>query len=88
MRTVLRRRFVARRTNMIHFPLSTGQGAQLLGRTEPQLADTVRRGLVHPPPPVRAGRRLWGREHLIQAATALGALTDELRAQLGEEVAP
>lgn len=71
---------------MIQFPLSTGQGAHLLDKTEPQLADTIRRGLVHPPPPVRAGRRLWGREHLIQAAEALGVLTDELRAKLAEEV--
>ena len=28
------------------FPISTGQAAQLLGTTEPRLAETVRRGRV------------------------------------------
>ena len=69
------------------FPLSTGQAAELLEVTEPQLAETVRRGRVRPPPPVLAGRRLWEPEHLLQAAEALGVLTDELRIALeGREV--
>ena len=74
-------------TTNLHFPLATGETGQLLDRTEPQLAEAVRRGLIQPPPPVRAGRRLWDRQHVLQAARALGVeLTDELRAQLGEEV--
>ena len=68
------------------YPISTGQAAELLGTTEPQLAETVRRGRVRPAPPIFAGRRLWGPEHLIQAARALGVLTDELRAKLSQEV--
>jgi hypothetical protein len=63
-------------------PLSTGQVAQLLGTTEPKLAETVRRARVRPAPPIQAGRRLWGRHHILQAATALGVLTPGLRAQL------
>lgn len=67
-------------------PLTTGPAAHWLGVTEPQLAETVRRGHVTPPPPILAGRRLWSRGHLLQAAEALGLLTDDLRAALGEEV--
>lgn len=70
----------------LNFPLATGQAARLLDLTEPQLAETVRRGKVDPPPPVRAGRRMWTRDNILQAAAALGILTDELRAKLGEEV--
>lgn len=68
-------------------PLTTGASAILIGTTEPRLAETVRRGHVTPPPPILAGRRLWSRDHLLQAAEVLGLLTDELRATLGEEVA-
>lgn len=68
-------------------PLTTGAASILLGTTEPRLAETVRRGHVSPPPPILAGRRLWSREHLLQAAEALDLLNDELRATLGEEVA-
>lgn len=68
------------------FPLPTGAAASLVGTTEPRLAETVRRGHVAPPPPIVAGRRLWSREHLLQAAEALGLLTDALRADLGGEV--
>ena len=64
------------------FPLSTGKGAVLIGVTEPQLAETVRRGKVKPPPPLLAGRRLWAREHLLQAAEALGVWTVELEKEL------
>lgn len=70
----------------MHDSLSTGEAARLLGVTEPQVNDLIRRGRLCAPPPVRAGRRLWGREHLLQAAEALGVLTQELRARLGEEV--
>jgi hypothetical protein len=68
------------------FPFSTGQAARLILATEPQLNDLIRRGKIRPDPPIIAGRRLWHRDHLLQAAQALGMLTDELRAQLGEEV--
>jgi hypothetical protein len=68
-------------------PMTTGSATSLLKVTESQLTETVRRGLVQPPPPILAGRRLWHRPHLLQAAQALNILTDELRAQLGEEVA-
>jgi hypothetical protein len=67
------------------FPQTTGAAAELIGSTEPRLADTVRRGYVTPPPPIVAGRRLWSRAHLLQAAEALGQLTDELRAKLATE---
>ena len=68
------------------FPRSTGEAARLLHCTEPQLAETVRRGHVVPEPPILAGRRLWSLEHLVQAADALGVLDDKLRARLSEEV--
>ncbi len=68
-----------------HIP--TGQGAQLLGVTEPRLSETVRRGKVSPPPRIVAGRRLWSADHLIQAAEALGVLTTELQ-QAIEAAAP
>ena len=64
-------------------PLSTGQAARLLGVTEPQIAETVRRGKVKPEPPVFAGRRLWNSEHILQAAEALGILTHDLSETLG-----
>ena len=60
------------------YPLSTGAAARLLSKTEPQLAETVRRGRVRPEPPIVAGRRLWGPGHILQAARALGVLTPEL----------
>ena len=71
----------------LNTPLTTGAVARLLNTTEPRVAETVRRGHVEPPPPVVAGRRLWSREHLLQAAEALGLLTDALRSELGGEVA-
>ena len=66
----------------MRFPCSTGEAARLIGATEPHIAETIRRGKVAPEPPVLAGRRLWGPDHLLQAADALDLLTDELRAQL------
>lgn len=53
------------------FPLTTGAAAELLGTTEPKLAETVRRGRVTPPPPIQAGRRLWSPDQIRQAAEAL-----------------
>ena len=66
----------------MRYPLSTGGAARLLGITEPRLAETVRRGRIRPEPPIIAGRRLWGPEHLMQAARALGLLTGGLQQQL------
>ena len=64
------------------FPCSTGEAARLIGTTEPHIAETIRRGKVSPEPPVLAGRRLWGPDHLGQAADALGLLTEVLRVRL------
>lgn len=75
------------RRSLPAFPLTTGTAAELIGTTEPRLSETVRRGHVTPPPPILAGRRLWGPEHLIQAAEALGLLTDDLRAAISQETA-
>ena len=60
----------------MELPLSTGDAARLLGVTEPQLAEAVRRGKVNPAPRVLAGRRLWDRHHLVQAAESLKLLDD------------
>ena len=68
------------------YPLSTGEAARLLHSTEPQMAELVRRGKIRPEPRVVAGRRLWERSHLIQAARALGVLDDEaVRQSLRQE---
>lgn len=56
----------------MQFPLSTGQAAQALSVTEPQLAELVRRGKIQPPPTVFAGRRVWNESHVRQAARHLG----------------
>lgn len=71
----------------MHFPTFTGDAAQFINTTEPKLSEAVRRGKVHPRPRILAGRRLWEREQLLQAAEYLGLLTDALRAELTEEVA-
>lgn len=78
------------------YPIPTGEAARLLSVTEPQLAETVRRGKIHPEPEVQAGRRLWHSHHLIQAATVLGILTPDLEEafqqpgeqEFGKEVRP
>jgi hypothetical protein len=64
------------------FPISTGQAARHLSSTEPQLAELVRRGKIRPEPRVVAGRRLWERPHLLQAARLLGVLDENLLAEL------
>lgn len=51
---------------------STGQVAQMLGVTEPKVAELVRRGRLTPPPQIVAGRRLWGVDHVRKAAELLG----------------
>lgn len=61
----------------MRFPQSTGEVAQLLGTSEPALAEAVRRKRIDPPPPVVAGRRLWDREHIDQAARVLGVPKSE-----------
>ena len=60
-------------------PISSGAAAALLGVTEPRLNDLIRRGKF-PPPPVQAGRRLWQRDHIVQAAEALGLSLDDIAA--------
>ena len=67
---------------IMEFPVSTGQGARLIGSIEPKMNDLVRRGLVSPAPPVVAGRRHWSPGHIAQAAQCLGLLTDDLRRRL------
>ncbi|RKY19797.1 MAG: hypothetical protein DRQ55_09700 [Planctomycetota bacterium] len=66
----------------MYLPVSTGQAAALLGVTEPRLNDLVRRGRIHPAPAIHAGRRLWEREHLIQAAEDLNLQQATLDAAL------
>ncbi len=66
----------------MRFPCSTGEAARYLGTTEPLLAETVRRGKVKPGPRIVAGRRLWMPEQLLQAASTLGLLTDQIRTEL------
>jgi hypothetical protein len=56
----------------MNMPTSTGEAARLLGVSEPQLNDLVRRRKIEPAPPIVSGRRLWQRSHLAQAAEALG----------------
>lgn len=69
----------------MEYPISTGRAAELLGTTEPKLPEEVGRGRVTPRPAVLAGRRLWGPQHLLQAAKKLGLLTEELREKLSQE---
>ena len=65
---------------MTHTPLTTGAVARLLNSTEPQVAETVRRGYVDPPPTIVAGRRLWTPDQIRQAAEALGVPAPEFAA--------
>lgn len=66
--------------------LTTGGTARLLKKNEPQIADLVRRGKIDPEPPIAVGRRQWFAEHVLQAAEALGVLTEDLRARIELEV--
>lgn len=67
------------------FPLSTGEAARILDVTEPRLAELVRRGRLTEAPPIVAGRRLWARRHLVEAASRLGVWSDRLSDLLGSE---
>lgn len=49
-------------------PITTGTVARLLGVPEPRLQDLLRRGKIHPAPPVQSGRRLWEPHHISAAA--------------------
>lgn len=53
---------------------STGQVAALLAVPEPKLNDLIRRGKINPAPTVVAGRRVWLRQHVAQAADHLGVV--------------
>lgn len=64
---------------------TTGAAADLIGTTEPRLSDTVRRGRIEPEPTIVAGRRLWTREQVLQAAEVLGILDANSRAQIDHE---
>lgn len=66
----------------MRYPISTGHAARLLQTTEPRLGEAVRQGKVNPAPPIVAGRRLWSAEHILAAAAALDALTEELENEL------
>ena len=58
---------------MLRYPMSTGEAARVLETTEIKLAHLVRRGRITSPP-LSAGRRLWERGHLLQAALVLGCV--------------
>ncbi|HZN37789.1 MAG TPA: hypothetical protein VFD82_03245 [Planctomycetota bacterium] len=61
---------------------TTGAAGELIGTTEPKLADTVRRGRVSPEPTIVAGRRLWTHQQVLQAAEVLGLLNADLRERI------
>ena len=68
-------------------PIAAGRGVGG-GSLVNSASELLRRGKIDPPPPLIAGRRLWGQEHILQAAEQLGLATDELRDRLaGEGVA-
>lgn len=71
----------------MQFPLSTGQAAQVLGVSEPQLNHLIRKGRISPLPAVSAGRRIWMAAHLRQAAEQLGKLSAELDQAITRAVA-
>lgn len=53
------------------FPITTGAVAKLLGIPEPKLNDQIRRGRLAAPKQTASGRRLWSREEVVAAASAL-----------------
>lgn len=63
----------------MEFPLFTGAAARFLRTSEPRLAELVRRGRIRPAPPIVGGRRLWGADHVYEAARNLGLLSLEVR---------
>jgi hypothetical protein len=58
-------------------PITTRTLAEWLDRTEPQVADLVRRGKIQPAPVVVAGRRLWTAGQARQAAAHFDLQGDE-----------
>jgi hypothetical protein len=70
----------------VHQTFSTGGVAALLHSTEPKLAELVRRGKISPAPRVVAGRRLWERDHVVQAAVCLGLDADLVVRRLDGEL--
>ena len=68
----------------MQLPRTTGQAARLLDTTEPRLNDLVRRRKIEPAPPVVSGRRLWGPNHLRQAAASLGIHSPDLERLITE----
>lgn len=65
------------------YPLSTGQAASILGRTEKQIQDLIRRGRIEAPQAI-AGRRQWHRAE-DEAATAESCETTVLLVDVIEE---
>jgi DNA-binding transcriptional MerR regulator len=65
---------------------STGHVARLLGLTEPQLNNHLRRGNVPPVPPGPGGRRLWSAADVERAREALAAHTARTARSKGGEV--
>lgn len=64
---------------------TTGRVAAVLGTTEPKVAELVRRGRICPTPRVVAGRRMWERAHVLQAASFLGLDESEVTRRLDAE---
>jgi DNA-binding transcriptional MerR regulator len=62
--------------------MSTGQVAEALRVTEPQLSELIRRGRLRPAPVIVAGRRLWAQEDVGRAAALLGRSKESLEAEL------
>lgn len=62
--------------------ITTRVVAAWLRRTEPQIADLVRRGKITPPPAIVAGRRFWNAAQVRQAADHFGLLTHDLEERL------
>jgi hypothetical protein len=63
--------------------LSTGQCARLLNISEPTLSEAVRRGRLQSRIPVVAGRRLWDRDAVLEAARLFGCSPAKIEATLG-----
>ena len=56
----------------MHLPTNTGTVARLLGVTEPQLNDLIRRKRIPAPMPIVSGRRQWAPGDIEAAAEKLG----------------
>jgi hypothetical protein len=71
----------------MNLPATTGYVAAVLGVSEPRLNDLVRRQKICPPPRLMLGRRLWSKEHVVQAARLLDVVVPSSILQ-DEEGAP